>query len=227
MAVHDLRTPLAIIQGYSQLLDVDLNSDDPNIREYIANILAHADSLSAMIDNLVLYDQVEQGQLRLFLAECDLKVLVEQAMAQVEGLTSIKNLTITPDFTFSPTVTVDEKHINRVLYSLLGHAAKYAQPDSELFISASASGAFGQVSLRDPNFFLNEKKRARLFDLVENSQAGASSLRGMDMGLVVGRHIAEAHGGRLEATCKLDEGTTLHLYLPLAGTMEPQSGAAS
>ncbi len=220
MAVHDLRTPLAIIQGYSQLLDVDLRTDDPNIRDYITNILAHADSLSAMIDNLALYDQIERKQLRLSCAEGDLRELVEQAVAQVEGLLSIKSLTVTPDFAASPVVRVDEKQINRVLYSLLGHAAKYAQLESELFIGVRENGAFGQVSVRDPNLFLNEKRRARLFDLIENIQAEAASLRGMDMGLVVGRHIAEAHGGRLEATCRLDEGMTLHLYLPLADARE-------
>lgn len=216
MAVHDLRTPLAIIQGYSQLLAADLKADtDADAREYIVNIVAHANSLGAMIDNLVLYDQVERGELRLSFNECQLMALVEQAMAQVEGLMSIKNLAIRLKPMSSPIVTADEIQIARVLYSLFGHATKYGQPGSELFLDISDDGEYGHLSLRDANLFLNDDMCARLFDLVEENRKGGTGLRGMDMGLVVARHIVEAHGGRLEAACLRGAGTSLHLYLPL------------
>jgi signal transduction histidine kinase len=219
MAVHDLRTPLAIIQGYSQLLAADLSPDaNAGAREYIANIVAHADSLEAMIENLVLFDQVERGELRISCDQCDLIDLVDQATAQVEGLMSVKNLAIRRRVSPNPVrVAADERQIGRVLYNLLSHAAKYARPESELTVEIEARDGFGRLSLRDPHLVMSHDALARLFDLVENGAKDGTALRGVDMGLVVARYIVEAHGGRLEASCKPHLGATLLLYLPLAG----------
>lgn len=218
MAVHDLRTPLAIIKGFSQLLAADLSPNaDADAREYIGNIVAHADSLGAMIENLVLFDQAERGELRITCDQCDLSELVDQAIAQVEGLTSLKNLTIRSRISVDPVrVAADEKQLGRVLYNLLSHATKYARLESELFVEVAAEDGFGRLALRDPHLFLNDNVLARLFDLVENGAKDGAALWGTDMGLVVARHIVEAHGGRMEASCERLSGVTLRLYLPLA-----------
>jgi signal transduction histidine kinase len=218
MAVHDLRTPLAIIQGFSQLLAADLSPDaDADAREYIANIVAHADSLEAMIENLVLFDQAERGELRITCDKCDLGELVDQTIAQVEGLTSLKNLIIRCRVSPNPVrVAADEKQLGRVLYNLLSHATKYARLESELFVEVAAEDGFGWLLLRDPHLFLNDDALARLFDLVENGAKDWSALRGTDMGLVVARYIVEAHGGRLEASCERLRGVTFKFFLPLA-----------
>jgi signal transduction histidine kinase len=221
MAVHDLRTPLAIIQGYSQLLAADLSPDaNADIREYVANIVAHADSLATMIENLVMFDQVERDELRISCDRCDLGELVDQVIAQVEGLTSVKNLTIrrrsAPD---SIRVRADEKRISRVLYNVFSHATKYAQPNSELVVAVGGGDNLGWMSVRDPHLFVNDDTLARLFDLVEDGAESGAALRGMDIGLVVARHIVEAHGGRIEATCKPDLGTTFQVYLPSANIL--------
>jgi signal transduction histidine kinase len=218
MAVHDLRTPLAIIQGYSQLLAADLSPHaNAEAREFIANIVAHADCIGVITENLVMYDQVERGELRLSFARCDLVELVDQAIAQAEGLTSLKNLTLRrAEASTSIWALVDEKQIRRVLYNLLSHVIKYARPDSDLSISATRQDSFGRVILTDTHRYLNADVLACLFELVEDSQGEATILKGMDMGLVVARHVVEAHGGRLEALCEPEMGTTLLLSLPLA-----------
>ena len=93
MAAHDLRTPLAVIQGYSQLLDMALAAEtDPTIREYVATIVAHTDALRHGIENLVALDQMERGEVELSPTRCDLNELVRQALAQVEGLMTIKSV---------------------------------------------------------------------------------------------------------------------------------------
>jgi signal transduction histidine kinase len=218
MAAHDLRTPLAIIQGYSQLLAADLAGDtDPAINEYLINIVAHADSLRNMVENLVALDQLEHGELRLATDRHDLNELVAQAVAEVEGLMMVKNVTIEHLNPSAPVWTwADEGQIRRALYNLLSHGIKYAHPGATLFIQADEKDAFGRVLLRDPARRIAPDVIVRLFDLVELEPDGAPSLRGMDLGLVLARRVAEAHGGRVAAMWEPERGTTLQLYLPAA-----------
>jgi len=176
MAVHDLRTPLTIIQGYAQLLSIELTSSgDPTIDEYTTNILAHAESLGNMIENLVALDQVERGQLRLSSLQCDLNVLVDEALAQVEGL-----------------INGDEHQIRRGLYNLLSHTIKYARPHSELHVNVDRDGPFYCVRFLDPQRNLPEDVLLKLFDAASTQQSGTNSLHGIDLGLILVHHVAES-----------------------------------
>lgn len=221
MAVHDLRTPLAIIQGYSQLLAADLSSENESVREYITNIIAHAESLEKMVDNLMALDLLESGRFRLSINRGDLNERVSQAIAQVEGLTHLKEITIScPPFASSVWVKLDEDQMDRVLYNLLSHAIKYARPGSQLQVNVvqqvAQEGDFGRVTITDPNRQLNRENLSRLFDLVDIYQNEPASLRGTDIGLVLARLIAEEHHGRVEAIGESEKGVTFALYLPVA-----------
>lgn len=222
MAAHDLRTPLAIIQGYSQLLETSLSAEsDPTIREYLTTIVAHAESLRNGIENLVALDQLERGEVRIAPARCDLIELAGQALAQVEGLIAIKGLDVIIDMPVDPVwVMADEAVAGRALYSLLSHAEKYARERGQLFVVVAAAGEMGLMSVRDPDRRLTVELAARVFDLVEPGRDGRAAVRGTDLGLVVARRVAEAHGGRADVASSPDQGTTFSISLPLA-TEEP------
>lgn len=215
MAAHDIRTPLAIIQGYSQLLEDGLTPDsDPAVREYITTILAHAAALGNIIENLVALDGMERGELNINAVPCDLNELVGAALAQIEGMATVKELTIRCMTGPEPVwVFADEEQVGRVLYSLFSHGEKYARPGGELCVEVASDGEFGMVTLRDPNRRLPEDRVSTLFDLVDLNRDG-HALRGTDLGLVVARHVAEAHRGRIEAEASPDMGLTFTLYLP-------------
>lgn len=216
MAAHDLRTPLAIIQGFVQLLESEISASDGSAAaEYLTNILAHSDSLGHMIDNLVVLDQIETGQLSITTAKHNLNDLVENALAQVEGLLKIKSLSFAYRGTVVPAwVEVDEHQIQRALYNLLSHASKYARPGTQLHIDIEQEGAFYLVHLHDPQRHLPAQMLSKLFELADVNHDGFASLRGMDLGLVFTRHVAEQHHGRVTATSMAGQGMTLTLYLP-------------
>jgi signal transduction histidine kinase len=217
MAVHDLRTPLAIIQGYAQLLatEIDAAADSPTA-EYITNILSHSDSLGVMIENLLALDQIERGDLRLSPTPCNLNEMVDQTIAQIEGLLKIKSLNLVYHAAMTPAwVDVDEAQIHRALFNMISHTIKYARPNTQLRVDVDHDARYCRVEMHDPHRQLPAEMLAKLFDLVEINRDGIASLRGMDMGLVLTRHLAEHHGGRVAAVCAPDRGMTLALYLPV------------
>ena len=218
MAAHDLRTPVAIIQGYSELLAGALAADtDPTIREYLTTIVAHTTSLRHGIENLVALDQMERGEVQLTAVRCDLNELVGQALAQVEGLMVVKSIAVTVAAPPEPLwIMADEEQVSRALYSLFGHAEKYARENGQLLFTVVVDEGMGLVTVRDPNRVLPGQMLARAFDLVEIGHDGRAALRGTDLGLVVARRVAEAHGGRAAVQSEVGQGTTFALYLPRA-----------
>jgi K+-sensing histidine kinase KdpD len=218
MASHDLRTPLTIIQGYSQLLAADLtDTSNPVISESLLNIMAHADVLGNMVEDLMTLDQIEYGALRLSLDSWDFDDLIAQAVAQIESLVLVKNIAIEHHRAASPVrVQADDSHIRRALYNLLSHAIKYARPGSALSIATDHRAGFGRVSLRDPQRRLGPEVLAHLFDLAGLNPDDNPSLRSMDLGLVLARRVAEAHDGRAGATWEPESGTTLYIDLQVA-----------
>ncbi len=216
MAAHDLRTPLAIIQGYSQLLAASLSADtDAATREYLTTIVGHSAGLANTIENLVALDQMERGEMTISTIRCDLTELVLSALAQVEGLATVKGLVIHCETPPDPIwIYADEDQVGRVLYSLFSHGEKYARPGGDLRVEVTVYGGFGRVTLADPRRLLAAETAARLFDLVEIGHDGRGALAGTDMGLVVARHVAEAHGGGVEAVSSPEKGTVFTLYLP-------------
>ena len=218
MAAHDLRTPVAIIQGYSELLAGALAADtDAAVREYLTTIVAHTTSLRHGIENLVALDQMERGEVPLTAVRCDLNELAAQALAQIEGLMAVKSIDVSVDAPSEPVwVMADEEQVGRALYSLFGHAEKYARENGRLLFTVAAVEEMGLVTVRDLNRVLPEQLVNRAFDLVEVGRDGRAALRGTDLGLVVARRVAEAHGGRAAVRSETGQGTTFALYLPLA-----------
>lgn len=216
---HDLRTPLAVIQGYAQLLAADPTlSAHADVADYLNNILVHADALGILIENLFTLDQLERHDLRLTRERIDLIELAAQALAQAEALARVKDVTLTLDHKeiAGLWVSADAAHIGRVLYNLLSHAIKYARPAAALRLAAGQADGFAWLELRDTQRTLTPELMARLFEPAENSHIGPAALRGMDMGLVLARQVAEAHGGSAAAAGEPGGGVTLTLRLPLA-----------
>lgn len=219
MASHDLRTPLAIIQGYSQLLTAELApAAGTDVAEYLTNILAHIDLLGKMVENLVALDSYERDEIKLALVRRNLNDVLDHALGQIEGLTVLKNLVIDYELPANPAwVRVDEDEIQRAFYNVLSHAVKYARPESHLRLAISRSDGFYRVELHDPYRYLTVEVLTRLFTLAEAGNGGIASMRGMDMGLVLTRHVIERHGGRVEATSEANRGMAIVLYLPSDG----------
>lgn len=216
MAAHDLRTPLAIIQGYAHLLAAEPVAQSETTSEYIDTIVTHADSLGKIIENLITLDQFEGGQMRLSRGRHDLNELVDHAIAQVEGLTKLKKLVIRHRPAQSAVwIDADAEQTGRALYNLLSHTIKYAHPGSEIRVEVNLVDPLASVTLRDPQRHLSEPMFSRLFDLVEVNRDSPASLRGMDMGLVLARRVADIHGGAIWAKSDANNGTSLTFSLPV------------
>ena len=214
MVAHDLRTPLATIDGYAEILLRTAVSDRSD--DYLLIIAHQTKRLEQLIRDLLDLDQIEQGKLKLELKSVDLNDLVAETVESLQiNLTQKQaklhlNLGDLPD-----TIPMDITRIRQVIYNLLSNAIKYSPRLSQFTISTKLDGEYAVLSLADTGHGMSKEQVAKLFQLYYRTEdAEASEIEGTGLGLFIVKTFVDAHGGQIEVSSEKGKGTTFTVYLP-------------
>ncbi len=211
---HELRSPLASLVGYSELL-ASLENLDPVAKKRAEEIHAEALRMNKMVQNLLDISRIELGRLDLELEEIDLAKLINQALEGVrvrapehEFLAKLpENL---------PPVQADPDLILQVLDNLLDNAAKYSPAGSQVTVEVRWGKGEVQVSIHDEGIGIPPDKLKAIFEKfyrVDSPLKG--KVPGAGLGLSLCQRIIEAHGGHIWAESKEGQGSTFHFTLPV------------
>jgi two-component system, OmpR family, phosphate regulon sensor histidine kinase PhoR len=221
---HELRTPLSILRGY-----IETMLDDPQISpDELGRILEvmkrHSNRLGILVDDLLTLAQLESTNPNLQLSEVRLSELFtaivhDWAKKFAEKKLSL-DIAVVPNF---PIIRADETRLQEVLYNLLDNALKYTQPGGKIRLQAQRHGDEVVISVSDTGIGINDADLPRVFERFYRADKARSheGVRGTGLGLSIVKHIAQMHGGRVEAESKLGRGTTIRVLLPLNGTVDP------
>lgn len=218
---HELRNPLNAIGAAARVLAKDI-AELPGEATAKA-IVAEAHHALELLDGLTDVASIESGRMRLALRPMDLAaVLTETAGATVNG-----HGIALRGAEFPTVVLGDDRRLSQVVRNLIGNAAKYSPPDSEIQVSLgiSADRRNAIVQVRDQGPGIPPAERARLFEkFARLSTAGAT--RGSGLGLYISRGIVHDHGGELWADWPAGGGSVFSFSVPLTredrGTEAPR-----
>jgi two-component system phosphate regulon sensor histidine kinase PhoR len=221
---HELRTPLSILRGYIETL-----LDDPQTsRDELARILEvmrkHSNRLGTLVDDLLTLARLESANPDLQLSDVRLSELFAAIVHDWATKFTEKKLSlgivVAPDL---PVIRADETRLQEVLYNLLDNALKYTQPGGKIRLQADRQGDEVAVSVTDTGIGIDEADLPRVFErFYRADKARSRELGGTGLGLSIVKHIAQMHGGRVEAESKLGRGTIIRVLLPLNGAEESE-----
>jgi two-component system phosphate regulon sensor histidine kinase PhoR len=222
---HELRTPLSILRGYIETL-----LDNPKTsREELARILQvmerHSKRLGLLVDDLLSLAQLESTNSNLQLSDVNLSKLFGDVVHDWEKKFAEKRLKIIVDVPAAvPTVRGDETRLQEVLYNLLDNALKYSSEDGEIRLQAEQRGDEIALSVGDHGTGIGKGDLPRIFERFYRADKARSpeGIRGTGLGLSIVKHIAQLHGGRVEAESELGRGTTIRVLLPIEGRAQQQ-----
>jgi signal transduction histidine kinase len=204
---HELRTPLAVIQGRVEgMLDGVYPRDEPHVRQ----VLEETRLLARLVEDLRTAAHLESGTLTLVKEATDLGVLIEETADMLRAEASSRRIGIDVQVGELPLMTVDALRIKEVLVNLLSNAVRFSPPGGGVRIDAEPRPGAVVVRVADQGPGIPSHELARIFD---RFYKGPTS-KGSGLGLTIAKSLVVAHGGTIDASSG-PGGTILTVMLPL------------
>jgi len=149
----------------------------------------------------------------------DLSSFLPEMVRDWEKKLTSKQLNMSVDVqpNLSP-IRVDRTRLQEALYNLLDNAVKYSREQGEIRLSARQHDGEIELTVSDDGIGIAKEDLPRIFERFYRADKARSpdKVRGTGLGLAIVKHIAQLHGGRVEAESELEKGTTIRVILPSA-----------
>ena len=211
---HELRTPLAVMQGRLEgVLDGIYDRSDAQIAE----VLDETRMLARLVEDLGTLAHAERGVMALRKEPTDIPALIDDVVEALEPEARARRVRV--DVGTAPELApfvVDPVRMREVVLNLLANAIRHSQEGAEVTISVTQNAAELVIAVRDTGPGMSPDETAKMFD---RFQKGPRS-QGSGLGLAIARHLVEAHNGSIRVESVVGTGTTLTVTVPTdAGTV--------
>lgn len=222
---HELRTPLAAIQGYAELLP-DENSLNKRNR-YSDNIRQSARRMLSMLTSLLDFFRLESGKEQPHPAPFRLQSITDALGEEFRPLTEYKGLNLDIDNDSDVVLDGDRELITRICDNLLSNAVKFTEHGTVSFRSAYSDGNL-TITVADTGSGMDKEERQRVFGAFERL-SNAATQDGFGLGLSIVSHIVTMLGGTIHLDSEKGKGScfTITLPVPLADSRKRENTAGT
>ncbi|NTW87150.1 MAG: sensor histidine kinase, partial [Holophagaceae bacterium] len=213
---HEFRTPLAVIDGTAQLLELQGEPSPPGQPSPATTIRAKVQKLLGFLDGALRQDQLESGHWRMTREALEPEALLQTVLAGVDADPAIHPIELRLE-RLPGTIFADPKMLAILLGNLLENAIRYSPRGGGVVVTAEAlaHGAV-RITVSDQGIGIPVDQLPRVFDRFYRT----GQLQGVDgsgLGLYLSREIARMHGGELSVESVLGQGSRFTLLLPAEG----------
>lgn len=223
---HELRTPLNAVIGFSEVLKERMFGDlNDKQAEYVQDIHASGHHLLSLINDILDLSKIEAGRMELELSRFDIGAAIDAAFTLVKERAARREVTL--EQVVEPAIGAmigDERKFKQILLNLLTNAIKFTPEGGVVRLSALSNEGRIVVSVSDTGIGIAEEDLERIFDEFQQARGGhARDVEGTGLGLSLTRRFVEMHGGGIEVSSELGEGSVFTFSLP----REPDEGRAA
>ncbi|MBI2940004.1 MAG: response regulator [Chloroflexi bacterium] len=219
---HELRLPLNIITGFSEMMVMSPGSYDgqtlpPTYRSDVEAIYRAAYHLSSLIDDVLDLSEIEAHQMGLQKEWTSLAEVVDEAGAAVSGLFQNKGLALAVDVPPDlPAIYADRTRIRQVVMNLLRNAARFTDAGGAQ-LSATVRDRDVVVDVADTGIGIAPGDLPHVFEEFRQLEAaGQRRAGGSGLGLTISKQFVEMHGGNMWVESRFGKGTTFRFSLPVS-----------
>lgn len=214
---HELRTPLSIFRGYLETLLADPRQPPGELLRILEIMERHSNRLNALVDDVLSLARLESSESAIDRTEIDLPKFLEGILRDWKKRFAAKQLNaqldLGPDL---PPLPADESRLQELIYNLLDNAVKYSKPGGSITVRAEVNENRIRLSVTDQGIGIPARDLPRIFErFYRADKARSRDLGGTGLGLSIVKHIAQLHGGNVEAESIPGRGTTISVILPI------------
>lgn len=219
-ASHELRTPVAILRGETEVTLSKSDRSPEEYRETLGILRDESQRLTRIIEDLFTLTRADAGEYPLSPTDLYLDELATDALRRARSLAMAKNITLCSSIAPELPLRADEALLRRMLLNLLDNAIKYTPEGGTISLDCRKQGNHYLVHVTDTGEGIPVEMHERVFerffrvDKARSREDGAHG--GAGLGLSIARWIAEAHHGKLELTKSDASGSTFSVMLPVA-----------
>jgi signal transduction histidine kinase len=214
--IHELRTPMTSIAGYSKLLLTDEDLSPSTQKKFLETINREAMHLGRMVNDFLDLARLESGRTRLEREPVNMEKLARETMMLLLPQADERGVSLHLGAEAGlPPITGDKGRLKQVLVNIIGNAIKYNSIDGRVQVELSLSGDYLITAVKDTGRGIPAAELPRVFDKFYRGEGDDSSVKGTGLGLCIAKQIIEAHGGSLWAASQEDLGSTFAFTLPL------------
>ena len=224
MLSHELRSPLAPIANAVQLLGLQRGSESPIQQQARGIIERQMGQLQHLVDDLLEVSRITTGRVQLRREPVALSNIVEGAVETVRPLIVQRRHELTVSLPPEPIwLHADAARLEQVVVNLLANAAKYTEEGGHIWLTVLQEGDECVLCVRDTGVGISPALLPCIFDLFTQAERSLDrSQGGLGIGLALVQQLTKLHGGKVEASSVLGQGSEFVVRLPLAPTDTPQ-----
>lgn len=221
---HDVRTPLNNLKNILALAKFEETSTET--RSMLEAALDSCDHVADMMEDILIYSQSQAGAIHASPRAISLQELLSKLVSTFRGSAEIKKLELSlGKIEEGAVVTVDLKHLRRILSNLISNSIKYTKKGRVSIHVESRSSDTWSVIIKDTGIGMSNDEVHKLFTPFQRFERG-SEVEGVGLGLALSKILADANGALLIPSSRLGFGSEFELRLPRAGVIYKNSEAS-
>ena len=212
-ASHELRTPIAVIRGYADLLDRWGKTDEKILEESIQAIKDESESMQHLVEQLLFLAHGDSGRTPLNVSDFDLSDMMKEVYEESLMIDDAHS------YRFESGGDIpargDISLIKQAARILIENASKYTPEGGEIILRSLVSEGHPAFSVQDSGIGISENDIPHIFERFYRADDSRSKQTGgSGLGLAIAKWIVERHGGRFEIISRKDIGTRITVILP-------------
>lgn len=212
---HDLKTPLALIKGYSEAINDGIADDPDSMRKSLEIIGSKVNQLESMIEDLIGFVKLNTGEWRMHLDNHAIAPMLEGFARRIASDGELLGRSVSSAITIpeSVIVPIDERLFLRALENITTNSFRYTRRGGSVRIDARMEGSEAVIRISDDGSGIAGEDLPHIFDLFYR---GTNSRReeGMGLGLSVVKSVADAHGWTVSVDSSPGTSTTFAIRVP-------------
>lgn len=220
---HELRTPLNGIIGLAESLIDGIAGPLPDKATHdLSMVVASGYRLSNLVNDILDFSKLKNQSLVINTTPIDLYSMVDVVLALSKATIGDKTLVLINDITEDfPVVSADEDRLQQILFNLIGNAIKFT-PQGSVTVSATLTNGVATLAITDTGIGISKQEMNHVFESFEQAASHQTRVHsGTGLGLAITKQLVELHGGTIELSSTVGEGSTFSFTLALA--IEPES----
>ncbi|NLJ97211.1 MAG: HAMP domain-containing histidine kinase [Clostridiales bacterium] len=212
-ASHELRTPIAVIQGYSNLLDRWGSSNEEVLQESIEAIQNESRTMQDLVEKLLFLSRHDKKTLKLKKRRFNMRPMVEDMVKETK-LLAFNRIIKAPELE-DVHIYGDEQALKQAIRIFIDNAVKYSKDGDEITILCNNKEGDCVITVRDTGIGMTRKDIEHIFDrFYRSDEVRSQNISGHGLGLSLAKLIVLAHVGKIKVRSQFKKGTSFIITIP-------------